>query len=74
MVTEVILAAFVALTTPDGRDLEVNPDSITSMQAPMQKESFAPGVHCVLFTNDHRFLSVAETCEWIRILIEAEHQ
>jgi hypothetical protein len=56
----------VALTTPDGRQFEVDPDKIDILEE-AQPHMFAPGVASVVYVGGH-MQAVKETVAQIRAL------
>jgi hypothetical protein len=65
----------VLLHGPDGRELYINPESITTMRAtiPGEKNKVIHGeIKCVLNTTDGKFISVIESCETVRGLFQSE--
>lgn len=50
------------LTGPGGQHIEVNRDSITSLRVPRGTDHFGPEIHCIVFTDDGKFIGVQEDC------------
>lgn len=68
-----ILIVLLLLHAPGGREITLNPATITTMQASkdgVANNIIAPDVKCVINTTDGKFISVVETCEAVRELIE----
>jgi hypothetical protein len=61
-----LAAILIFLHGPDGREIDVNPDKITSLQARMGKnKNIHDSVECIVNLSDGKFVSVVETCETI---------
>jgi hypothetical protein len=64
----------IVLHTLDGREIDVNPDQITSMREAREDsaddKAFTKGVRCMINTTDGKFVSVVEDCATVRRLIE----
>jgi hypothetical protein len=61
----VIIVAYVTLVMlhrADGETVSVNPERIVAVTPAHDHGHFAKGVHCVVHTSDHKFLTVRETC------------
>jgi hypothetical protein len=72
-----IAMLLIALHGPDGHDISINLDEITSVHCkiPGSKGSgaFAAGANAVINTTDGKFVSIRETCEELKaIILEAE--
>jgi ribosomal protein S4E len=68
-----IVFALILLHGPDGREIDVSVDEITSLQCKLPKidnKLFADGVNTVINLTDGRFVSVRETCQQVRDLVE----
>lgn len=66
-------SVLVALHGPNGHEILINPDAVTSMHSaiPGQKNrQFTDEVRCMINTSDGKFLSVVETCERVRELLK----
>ena len=62
-----LLVQLVLLHSPDGRQIIVNPDSVTSMFKPVQMNK---DTNCVINLADGKFVSVIESCDQVRKTIE----
>jgi|1185.fasta_scaffold256461_2 hypothetical protein len=62
-----LLVQLVLLHGPDGRQIVVNPDSVTSMFKPAKMHDT---VNCVVNLSDGKFISVIETCDYVKKTIE----
>lgn len=63
----------IALHSPDGREIDVSLDEITSLQCKIpnvENRLFAEGVNSVVNLTDGKYVSVKETCAQIRDQIE----
>ena len=62
------------LHAPDGQEIRIAPDQVTSLHAPRTDPSsqkhFAPTVHCLINLTDGKFVSVVEECPQIQKLLE----
>jgi len=73
-----LLAAIVliVLHSVDGYEIIVNPDQIAVMRPSSEATKGTPnqlivtGVHCIIGLSDGKFVSVVETCDAVRALIE----
>jgi hypothetical protein len=68
-----IALVLLVLHGPDGREIDVSVNEITSLQCKMPKienRLFHSGVNSIVNTSDGKFVSVVETCTQIRELIE----
>jgi hypothetical protein len=66
----------VLLHTPKA-EVYVNPQSVTSMRADdpgKPHEYMTDAVHCMLNLSDGKFVSVIETCDQVKALIEEAKQ
>jgi len=67
--------ALIMLHGPDGREIDVSADEITSVTCKMpnkENKLFAEGVNAVINTTDGKYVSVRETCSEVRDLIRKE--
>ena len=68
-----IAVQLVAVHMLDGREVQVNPASITQLQPGRPdddpKRVLPRGIFCVIFFASGRYLSVVETCEQVRALM-----
>lgn len=67
-----VLFILIVLHGPDGREIDVSVDEITSLQCKLpsvEKKLFAPGVNAIINLTDGKFASVRETCTEIRDMI-----
>jgi hypothetical protein len=53
-----------------GYELYINPDEVVSIRPPAQQTLIKEGFKCAISTADGKFVSVIETCEEVRKLIE----
>lgn len=67
--------ALIVLHLIDGRTVTINPDQVTRLSEAREDDNeakaLAPGVRCVVYLTDGRFVSVAEECDTVRGLMEA---
>lgn len=69
----IIVLHLVLLHTVDGREVSVNPEQVTSLHANKANEDnklLTSDVSCVVGLTDGKFVSVAESCEAVRKLLE----
>ena len=67
----------IVLHSPDGREIDISVDEITSLQCKMpnrESKLFAEGVNAVINLTDGKFVSVRESCPEIRELIERKEK
>lgn len=50
------------LTGPEGQHIDLNRDSIATLRVPRGSEHFGKDVHCLVFTQDGKFIGVQEDC------------
>lgn len=60
------------LHAPDGHEIRLAPDQVTTMKMPRGTEHghLAENVHCLINTTDGKYISVIETCSEVQQLIE----
>lgn len=71
------LFLLIVLHSPDGREIDVSIDEITSLQCKLpniRNQLFAEGVNAVINTTDGKHVSVRETCEEIKAQVEAKQR
>lgn len=72
-----VLFILIALHGPDGREIDVSVDEITSLQCKIprvENKLFVEGVHSIVNLTDGRFVSVRETCLEIRNMISSAQE
>ena len=68
------LALLLLLHGPTGREIRLNPKSVTSLHAPQvpgHNQAIADGANCLINMADGKFIAVVETCEAVSRMIEA---
>lgn len=62
------LVEMILLHGPGGAELAVNPAQVTSLRARTTESEgfFTPGVECMINLADGKFITVRETCEYVR--------
>lgn len=74
MLTTLVVLHMIVLHTVDGREIDVNAAQITHMREAHDDNAddkyFTKGVRCMLNLADSKYVTVAETCEAVRKLIE----
>jgi uncharacterized protein YlzI (FlbEa/FlbD family) len=70
--TPAFAVGLLLLHGPDGREIYINPETVTTMRAaPHDKNKHFPDeARCMLNTNDGKFIAVIESCEEIRKLMK----
>jgi len=63
------------LHTPDGREVRINPDAVTSLQGPKtgakkDDKLFAEEIHCLVGLADGKNVAVLEDCSVIQRMLE----
>ena len=69
---EVVASIWIVLHGPGGYEVNINPKRITSMRGgvPGSANKFIhDDAHCVVNTDDGKFIAVIETCEQVRKVI-----
>jgi hypothetical protein len=69
------VVGLVLLHGPNGHEILVNPATVTSMHSAIEgkpNELLTDAVRCLINTSDGKFLSVIETCETVRELMEGK--
>lgn len=69
-IAALIALRLILLTGPDNQRIEVNPDAVTNFRPPRGNDHFAPGVKCLVFLSDGKPLTVIETCDQVKYLLE----
>jgi hypothetical protein len=57
------LSAIILLHTPDGREVWIDPEQVTSMHE--GKDQVSSKVKCVINLTDGKFVSVVEECSYV---------
>lgn len=74
MVVIAIVMILIALHGPDGHDISISLDEITSVHCklPGTKDggTFAHGANTIVNTTDGKFVSIRETCAELKDIIE----
>lgn len=61
-------AMFVTLTGPDGQVIQLAPDKVATIRTP--RGEVTKSAHCLIFTTDTKNISVKQTCDEVRRLLE----
>jgi len=59
----------VRLTSVDGQPVDINPGMVTALRGERKTnkgEHFAPGVKCLIYQSDGKFIPVIEDCETVQ--------
>lgn len=66
------LLVMMILHTGSGIEVDINTETITNMRGPeADHKNFAPGVQCLINMSDGKFVTVKESCEEVRRVMEA---
>lgn len=68
-----IVLILILLHSPDGREVNVNVEEITSLHCKMpgvENKLFAEGVNTVINLTDGKYVTVRETCTEVRDFIQ----
>jgi len=60
----------IQLTGPDHQIIRINPAEVSNIRTPRGSDHFAPGTRCLVFMTDGRPITVMETCDEVRELLE----
>ena len=67
-----VALVLIVLHTVDGREITVNPKQVTHLGGPKAGGGFfVEGVNCQVNMADGKFITVIETCDEVRKLLEA---
>ena len=68
-----ILLRLVLVHAPNGDEIEINPNEISSIREPREAgdTAFHKGVRCVLVMTNGRFIGTAEDCRTVKFMVEA---
>lgn len=70
------LVQLLLLHAPDGREIDVNPATITSLREAgpddRSDKHLVKGVRCMISLADGKFVNVVETCESVRRMVREE--
>jgi len=72
-IAEFWLVALIVLHTVDGREVAINPAQVTHLQAAKPGEPnrlFTEGARCQINLADGKFVTVRESCDVVRKLLE----
>ena len=70
MLHELVTLQFIILHTLDGRATYVNVDHVVSMVEQKGRDTFVGAANCLISTVDHKFITVMETCESVKIRLD----
>lgn len=65
MIYEIVFR-LILLHGPGNQQIWVNPETITSVRVPLDKDHLANGVRCVVNMGDGKFATVLEDCETVK--------
>ena len=66
-----VLATMLVLHNVSGVEIDVNPDEITHLRRPEAgSPNFPKSANCMINMSDGKFVTVKETCDQIRTLLE----
>jgi hypothetical protein len=66
------MLALVLLHAPQGHEIYINPDTVTTMRSPPAEKNkhFTDEAKCMLNTSDGKFIAVIESCDEVRKLFQ----
>lgn len=70
---EVVASVLILLHGPNGHEILINPATVSSMHAAISgkpNQLMTEEVKCLINTTDGKFLSVVESCDVVRKLLE----
>lgn len=69
---KVIAVVLILLHGPDGREIRINPQQVTSMRAASgdHNELLTDSVRCMVSLADGKYVSVVEPCETVQKMLE----
>ena len=67
-----IAIVLILLHAPDGREIRVNPEQITSLRSASGEGNkyFTGEVHCMIGLADGKFVTVVEPCDRVQTILE----
>jgi hypothetical protein len=67
-----MLATLIFLHAPDGHEVRIAPEQITSMHSPghLRGPHFPEKAQCAVYLTDGKLAAVVETCEEIQKMLE----
>lgn len=68
-----LVFVLLLLHDPDGADIVVNSEQITTLRSPRgpENKNLTQRARCAVSLTDGKFASVSETCDMVRKLMEA---
>jgi hypothetical protein len=60
---EVVTAGFIILHIPGGGVVDLDPHKIITMREPAIEGHISNAIHCIINTDDGKFIGVTETCD-----------
>jgi hypothetical protein len=69
----IVILLLLLLHGPTGREIRLNPRTVTSLHAPMtpgHNQAITEGANCLINTADGKFIAVIETCAEVARMIE----
>jgi len=70
-----LMLVMIILHSGSGIEMDVNPMLITNMRNPEPNNpAFTPNVKCLINMSDGKFVTVRETCDEVRRLMEARRK
>lgn len=69
---KLLVLGLVLLHSPDGRDIYVNPETVTTMRAATSEKNkvINEAAKCLLNTTDGKFIAVVESCDVVKGLLK----
>jgi hypothetical protein len=69
------LLVMIILHSATGTEIDLNSHAITNLRNPEPGNgNFTAGVRCMINMVDGKFVTVIETCEQVRRIMEGEHK
>ena len=69
------LAALIVLHSATGVQIDINPNEITNLRRPEPgNPSFTPDAKCMINLTDGKFVTVKETCDEVRRVLEPQRK
>lgn len=65
-----VVATLLVLHSPDGYDVRVSPEQITSMHVSREQGNYPKTSRCLINLADGKHVAVKETCEEVQKILE----
>jgi hypothetical protein len=70
METMVAFLILITLHRADGAEVSISPRHITSVTPARDHGHFTKGVHCIIHTDDRKFIAVKELCSEVHMKLK----